>query len=158
MRSAADISARFGEEGAGMSESGLQPSSGEQKQKEELEMEKLSLQLEDRSSVVMFVWAFALSCVAFVSGGLSIKLFHDSTRVPKIAFGLGVIAVTCTLLAFIRLVRGFRLHSLEVADFERLQALRRQFGLDQPQLPSASASTSALPSQRSQPQPLLPSP
>jgi hypothetical protein len=103
----------------------------------EQELATLARKLEDRSSIVHFAWAFGLACTAFVAGGVSIKLFRDSIRTPKVAFLLGAIAAVETVIALWRLQRGFKLHAAEVAEFERMQSLRRQLGVDRPRLPSA---------------------
>ena len=101
------------------------------------ELETLSQRLEDRRSVVLFAWAFGLSCVAFMGIGVAIKLFHDSIRTPIVAFVLLAIGLGCAIAAAVRLVRGLRLYDVELRDYRRLLDLRAQLGLEKPQLPNA---------------------
>ncbi len=100
------------------------------------ELEALSLRLEDRASVTHLAWAFALACVAFVMGGVAIKLLRDSVTPPKIAYVLAGAAVIEVLTSAVRLVRGLRLHQSEIVDFDRMLLLRRELGVDRPRLPA----------------------
>jgi heme A synthase len=101
------------------------------------ELERLALRLEDRESVVHLAWAFGLACVAFVMGGVAIKLFRDSAAVPRLAYVLAAAAALEVVTGAWRLLRGLQLHRGELADFQRMQALRVQLGVDRPRLPAA---------------------
>ena len=104
---------------------------------DEAELVLLESRLEDRRSIVDFAQAFSLSCVAFVSGGLAVKLVRDSLRMPKITWVLGIVAVATTTVALVKILRGRRLMAVELRDFQRMMALRTQMGLDHPRLPEA---------------------
>jgi zinc transporter ZupT len=97
----------------------------------------LSVRLEDRLSIMHFAWAFGLGCVAFVMGGVAIKLFRDSITPPKVAFVLAGAAAIEVVVGLIRLNLGLRLYQEELSDFARMLTLRRELGRDQPRLPAA---------------------
>jgi hypothetical protein len=100
------------------------------------ELEALSLHLEDRASVTHLAWAFALACVAFVMGGVAIKLLRDSVTPPKLAYVLAGAAVLEVATSAVRLFRGLRLHQSELLEFDRMLLLRRELGVDRPRLPA----------------------
>jgi len=101
------------------------------------EFESLATRLEDRRSVVLFAWSFGLGCAAFMGLGVGAKLFHDSVRVPKLAFVLLAVGLGCAAVALARLVRGLRLYGSELRDYHRFLAVRAQLGLEKPQFPEA---------------------
>ena len=100
------------------------------------ELEVLSLRLEERASVGHLAWAFGLACVAFVMGGVAIKLLRDSVTPPKVAYVLAGAAVLELVTSAVRLFRGLRSHQAEIADFDRLLLLRRELGVNRPRLPT----------------------
>lgn len=100
------------------------------------ELSRLTATLSIRESITDFAWAFGLACGAFVSGGLAVKLFRDSVRTPKVAYVLLVASLAMAGVTALRLWVGRRRFAAELRDFERMQALRRELGLDRPRLPS----------------------
>ena len=101
------------------------------------ELQTLSQRLEIRHSIASFAWAFGFGCAAFMGIGVALKLFHDSVRVPTLAYLLMALGLGFAVASVWRLVRGRALHGAELRDFERFKSVCHLLGLDRPQLPSA---------------------
>lgn len=91
--------------------------------------EALRSALESRRSIPDLAQAFTAGCIAFIAGGLALKLFRDSERAPQVAWLLAVLGAGLAVASFALALRGRRRMQEEWADFEKLRALRTELGL-----------------------------
>lgn len=93
----------------------------------------LATALSTRRSTLHFAHAGVAMVLVIILSGTAGRIFYKSTP-EHLPWGwlTGALAVGIFTYALVRLVVGRRLLKNELADFARLQALRRELGLDDP--------------------------
>ncbi len=94
------------------------------------ELTRLAAELETRKSVVHLARGAVLMFIAFISGGLTLRLFLDSTGLPIYWWAAMAVFAGALVIGLGQLVRGRALVASERARFERYLELRSQAGLD----------------------------
>lgn len=97
-----------------------------------VELERLQQELSTRQSTTHFAHAAVSLMVAMIIAGASAKLFWDSVKVPYVGILAAAVAVGLAAYSVRHYRRGKRALKGEVADFERMQGLKRDLGLDDP--------------------------
>lgn len=94
------------------------------------ELSRLAEELESRRSIVHLARGAVLIFYSVIAGGLTVRLFLDSTGLPFYWWGVMAIFATTVVIGAGQLVRGRSLIASERARFARYLELRRQAGLD----------------------------
>ncbi len=96
------------------------------------ELDRLQESLATRGSTTCFAQFAVGLMVAIIFAGASGKLFWDSVRTPLLALAGTLVALGLAAFAVSRYLRGKRLLAEELAQFERMEGLRRELRLDDP--------------------------
>lgn len=96
------------------------------------EFEQLQRELSVRQSTTCFAQAAVSLIVALIVSGAAAKLFWDSARVPYLGFVAAAVSLGLAAWSVRRYLSGRSHLRQELQRFDRLQALRRSLGLDDP--------------------------
>ena len=104
------------------------------------ELERLQAELSSRRSIVHYAHAAVALLATLILGSALAKLYVDQDRLVgwensewrTAAYGLAAVAAGTFLYAAVRAVIGRGAMKREAQKFERLQAMRRKFNLDDP--------------------------
>lgn len=94
------------------------------------ELTRLAAELESRASVVHLARGAVLLFVSAISGGLTYRLFMDSTGLPFYWWAVMAIFAAAVVFGIGQILRGRSLLAEERSRFARYLELRRQAGLD----------------------------